>query len=234
MAILQWPIWSNNTTNHVLQRPFLVAHIGPFCVWARSCSTVLSGTHVLQILEPTFPLYLSPELQNSNLTSPAAKLYLNEFLIPQIPVLRAAVQNSEVGDLLLGTANDTNSLAKAFSYKWLLQWSAGWNTVVCSDAALDCAPVLFWLDVSFPSIVVIDKYCWRDACKGKLQAPQSTARSELEWHDMMICMRDDCMHCTAACSHCKLLQHWCLDWQVCYRRFWRQWHCQWCAKQFPW
>ncbi|KAL0055672.1 hypothetical protein WJX82_003065 [Trebouxia sp. C0006] len=73
--------------------------------------------NTLQILEPTFPLYLSPELQNSNLTSPAAKLYLNEFLVPQIPVLRAAVQNSEVGDLLLGTANDTNSLAKAFSYK---------------------------------------------------------------------------------------------------------------------
>ena len=82
-----------------------------------SGGTLLIGTCVLQILEPTFPLYLSPELQNSNLTSPAAKLYLNDFLIPQIPVLRAAVQNSEVGDLLLGTANSTNPLAQAFSYK---------------------------------------------------------------------------------------------------------------------
>ena len=79
--------------------------------------TLRSGTCVLQILEPTFPLYLYPQLQNSNLTSPAAKLYLNEILIPQIPVLRAAVQNSEVGDLLLGTANSTNPLGGAFSYK---------------------------------------------------------------------------------------------------------------------
>lgn len=71
----------------------------------------------LQILEPTFQLYLSAELQNTNLTSPAAKLYLNEFLIPQIPVLRAAAANSEVGDLLLGSANSTNSLGQAFSYK---------------------------------------------------------------------------------------------------------------------
>ena len=72
---------------------------------------------MLQILEPTFQLYLSAALQNTNLTSPAAKLYLNEFLIPQIPVLRAAVQNSEVGDLLLGSANSTNPLGQSFSYK---------------------------------------------------------------------------------------------------------------------
>ena len=71
----------------------------------------------MQILEPTFPLYLSEAVQNTNLTSPAAKLYLNEILIPQIPVLRSAVANSEVGDLLLGTANSTNQLGTTFTYK---------------------------------------------------------------------------------------------------------------------
>lgn len=71
---------------------------------------------LLQILEPTFPLYLSEAVQNTNLTSPAAKLYLNEVLIPQIPVLRAAAANSEVGDLMLGAANSTNPLAATYTY----------------------------------------------------------------------------------------------------------------------
>lgn len=77
---------------------------------------LLTITFFVQILEPTFPLYLSEALQNTNLTSPAAKLFLNEVLIPQIPVLRSAVANSESGDLMLGAANDTNSLAAAFTY----------------------------------------------------------------------------------------------------------------------
>ena len=71
---------------------------------------------VVQILEPTFPLYISEALQNTNLTSPAAKLYLNEVLIPQIPVLRAAAANSEVGDLMLGSANSTNPVAETYTY----------------------------------------------------------------------------------------------------------------------
>ena len=71
----------------------------------------------VQILEPTFPLYLSEAVQNTNLTSAAAKLYLNEILIPQIPVLRSAVANSEVGDLLLGSNNNTNQLGAAFRYR---------------------------------------------------------------------------------------------------------------------
>ena len=70
----------------------------------------------MQVLEPTFPLYISEALQNTNLTSPAAKLYLNEVLIPQIPVLRAAAANSEVGDLMLGSVNTTNPLAKTYTY----------------------------------------------------------------------------------------------------------------------
>lgn len=70
----------------------------------------------MQILEPTFPLYLSEALQNTNLTSPAAKLYLNEILIPQIAVLRAAAANSEVGDLMLATANSSNPLGQKFTY----------------------------------------------------------------------------------------------------------------------
>lgn len=71
---------------------------------------------LLQILEPTFPLYLSEAVQNTNLTSPAAKLYLSEVLIPQIPVLRAAAANTEVGDLMLGAANSTNPLAATYTY----------------------------------------------------------------------------------------------------------------------
>ena len=74
------------------------------------------GFVTLQVLEPTFPLYLSAALQNSNLTSPAAKLYLNDILIPQIAVLRSAVANSEVGDLMIGATNDTNSLGGTFTY----------------------------------------------------------------------------------------------------------------------
>lgn len=71
---------------------------------------------VVQILEPTFPLYLSEALQNTNLTSPAAKLYLNDILIPQIPVLRTAAANSEVGHLVLGANNNASSLGGSSAY----------------------------------------------------------------------------------------------------------------------
>ena len=94
----------------------MLSHRHESCFSPIAFDTLSATITFVQILEPTFPLYLSEALQNSNLTSPAAKLYLNEVLIPQIPVLRSAVANSESGDLMLGAANDSNFLAAMLTY----------------------------------------------------------------------------------------------------------------------